>query len=96
MVAVEEFKELGKKYGFEIYESIFSEYVAYVKDGMYLSDYDLKNKKVSVCNKLFMNIPYQSKIVNDIEELENELQITLKKLKEYRMKQKIDKIDEDF
>ena len=90
MVTVEEFKELGKKYGFEIYEGIFNEFVAYVKDGMYLSEYDLKK------NKLFMGMPYQSKVVKNIEELENELQITLKKLKEYKMKQKMKRIDGDF
>lgn len=96
MVTVKEFKELGKKYGFEIYESIFGGYLSYVKNGIAVSVYDLSNKIVTVCTKIFMGKPYETKIVNDIEELENELKKALKNLKVYKIRQKINMIEGDF
>ena len=89
----EEFQELGEKYGLAIYESIFGGYLTYVKDGMAVSVYDIENKIVSVCTK---GKPYDTKVVNNIEELENELQTTLKNLKLYKISQKMDRMKEDF
>lgn len=96
MVTIEEYKELGKKYGLVIYESIFGLYLTYVKDGISISVYDIENKTVTVSTKFFVGKAYDTKVVNYIEELENELKTTLKNLKLYKMKEKMDKIDEDF
>ena len=96
MVTVKEFKELGKKYGFEIYESIFDLYIAYLKDGISVSVYDLDNKIATVCTKIFMGKPYETKVVNDIEELENELKVALKNLKQDKIRQKMNIIEKDF
>jgi hypothetical protein len=96
MVTKEEFQEIGKKYGLTIYESIFSGFLTYVKDGMAISVYDRENKIVGVNTKIFMGRVYDTKVVNNTKELENELQTTLKHLKEYKIRQKIDRIKEDF
>lgn len=89
----EEFQEIGKKYGLAIYESLFGGYLTYVIDGIAVSVYDKENKIVSVCTK---GKPYDTKVVNNIEELENELQTTLKNLKLYKISQKMDRMKEDF
>jgi hypothetical protein len=97
MVTKEEFNKIGKKYGLAIYESIFGGYLTYVKDGIAVSVYDIENKIVSVNNKFFVEKCYETaKVVNDIEELENEVQTTLKNFKLYKIRQKIDRIAEDF
>lgn len=96
MITIEEFQELGKKYGLVIYESIFGLYLTYVKEGISISVYDIENKTVTVSTKFFVGKAYDNKVVNYIEELENELKTTLKNLKEYKIRQKMDKIDEDF
>ncbi len=96
MVTIEEFQEIGKKYGLVIYESIFGLYLAYVKDGISVSVYDIENKTVTVSTKFFVGKADDTKVVNDIEELENELQTTLKNLKLYKIRQKMERIDEDF
>ena len=92
----EEFQEIGKKYGLTIYESLFGGFLTYVKDGMAVSVYDIENKIVSVSTKFFMGRCYETKVVNDIEKLEYEVRTTLKHLKEYKIRQKIDRIKEDF
>ena len=96
MVTIEEFKELGKKYGLEIYESIFCGYLTYVKDGIPISVYDIENKTVTVSTKYFMEKADDTKVVNNIEELENALKAALKNLKEYKIQQKMDIIEKDF
>jgi hypothetical protein len=96
MITIEEFQEIGKKYGLVIYESIFGLYLAYVKDGISISVYDIENKTVTVSTKFFVGKAFDNKVVNDIEELENELKTTLKNLKEYKIRQKMDRIKEDF
>jgi hypothetical protein len=89
----EEFQEIGKKYGLTIYESLSGNFLTYVKDGMYVSVYDRENKIVKFC----IGIPYKTTIVvNNTKELENELQTTLKHLKEYKICQKMDRMKEDF
>ena len=96
MVTIKEYNELGKKYGLVIYESIFGLYVAYVKDGISVSVYDIENKTVTVSTNVFMGMSDTTKEVNNIEELENELQTSLKNLKLYKISQKLDRMKEDF
>ena len=94
MVTKEEFNKIGKKYGLEIYVSIFCGYLTYVKDGISLSVYDIENKTVTV---YVSGKDYETpKVVNNIEELENALKATLKNLKEYKIQQKMDIIEKDF
>lgn len=94
MVTKEEFNKIGKKYGLEIYESIFGGYLTYVKDGIAVSVYDKENKTVTV---YVSGKDYETpKVVNNIEELENALKATLKNLKEYKIQQKMDIIEKDF
>ena len=96
MVTIEEYNELGKKYGLVIYESIFGLYLAFVKDGISISVYHIENKIVTV-NDIFIGKGYETtKVVNDIEELENELQSILKHLKLYKISQKMNRMKEDF
>lgn len=96
MVTKEEFNKIGKKYGLVIYESIFGGYLTYVKDGIAVSVYNIEYKIVTVSTKYFMEKADDTKVVNNIEELENALKAALKNLKEYKIQQKMDIIEKDF